>query len=202
MTLPIFPDLLGVAWDTVKSAEFRTNVFETLSGVELRYASRKSPRYTFKLSLTSLMQDEAFDDVKKLLGFMLARKGKNDAFLYLDPNDNRVVDQLIGIGNGVETQFQLIREYGVGDDVGSDVVNNVKQLESLLVNGVYMSAIISDTGLITFSIPPANNAEVRWTGSYYYRVRFAEDKYDITQLMYGLHECKDISFVGSTKNIV
>jgi len=58
---------------------------------------------------------------------------------------------------------------------------------------------VSATGLVSFqnvlSVVPANGVVISWSGSYYWRVRFAADSLDFNEFMYQLHELKQVDLV-------
>lgn len=205
MALSVFPTLDGLEWNTTKRPEFKTGLFESLSGHESRVKFRQYPKYTFKLSFEFLIEDRDEAQLSELMGFMLQQGGMYQAFLYSDPNDNAVTDQLIGTGNGTLTTFQLLRSYGGF----TEPVNNVN--DTVAAPGIYIDGALktlgahyslSSTGLVTFGTAPGTGAVITWTGSYYYRVRFTEEGYEFTQLMRDLHECQDVEFIGSVRNVV
>jgi uncharacterized protein (TIGR02217 family) len=200
MTLAVFPTLDGIEPNTTKRAEFKTHVFEALSGRETRIRFRQYPKYVFKMSFEYLLatQDEA--QLQSLFGFMLQRGGMYEAFYYSDPNDNSVVEKSLGAGDGVKTDFQLKRTYG-------GYTENVEFLNGaplITLDEVEQTAgyTLSDTGLVSFAAAPASGAAVSWSGGYYYKVRFLADGYDFERFMADLHECKDIEFTGSVRNLV
>lgn len=210
MTLAVFPQLEGLEWNTVKRPDFKTGVFESLSGRESRIKHRQYPKYTFRVSVEFLIENREEAQLKELMGFMLQRGGMYEAFLYKDPNDNHVDNQLIGAGNGATTSFQLVRDYG-GFTEPVENINAVASADDghtpyIYVNGdrktLTTDYTVSESGLITFVSAPANGAQVTATIDYYYRVRFLADGYDFTQFMADLHECLDIEFIGSVRSIV
>lgn len=202
MTLAVFPFLEGLEWDITKRADFKTAVFESLSGCESRIALRQYPKYTFKLSVGHLIENQDEQQLKALMGFMLSLRGSYSPFLYSDPTDNSVVNQWVGVGNDVATQYQLIRAYGATINYLAEPVQNITASPAITVDGVSTSVTSTTDGIITFSNPPASGKVIRWTGTFYYRCRFLQDGYDFTQLMKDLHECRDIDFVGSVRSMV
>jgi hypothetical protein len=89
-------------------------------------------------------------------------------------------------------------------------VQNPKEVSAVYKNTQLMTEgdnllwgyhILAD-GVIQFNSALQSTDVVTWTGSYYYRVRFLDDGYDFTQLMRDLHDCKDMSFIGSVRNVV
>lgn len=54
---------------------------------------------------------------------------------------------------------------------------------------------LSSSGLVTFTTAPANGAFLVWTGSYYWRVRFADDAVEFNNFLYQLWELKQVSLL-------
>lgn len=205
MNLIPFPEFDTIEWNTTKRPEFKTNIFEPIQGKEVRHAARTYPKYIFKLSLTSLIIEADEDQLADLLGFMLNKMGMLYSFLYTDPNDNRVIKQKIDDGDGVTRDFQLVREYGGKYGKFKEPVQNINIVEAIYDNDEIVDVndySISDTGIITLNTALEIGHTLTWTGSYYYRVRFTKDGFDCEQLMYHLHQCKDIEFIGSVVNLV
>lgn len=211
MTLAVFPSLDGLEWNITKRADFKTSVFEALSGKESRVKLRQTPKTTFKLSYEFLIENQDEQQLTELLGFMLNRGGSYEAFLYNDPTDNSVKEYQFAIGDGLTWQFPLTRSLGTY----VELVQNINTVTAIYLNGTALTAgtfefpsivggdyIIGATGQVTFAVPPPANAVLTWTGSYYYRCRFLQDGYDFTQLMKDLHDCKDIDFIGAVSNKV
>lgn len=57
------------------------------------------------------------DDVRFVRDFHTARRGKFQSFLFYDHEDHESVGAILGTGNGVITEFQLVKEYFDGPDV-------------------------------------------------------------------------------------
>jgi hypothetical protein len=107
--------------------------------------------------------------------------GQLSDFLYQDPNDNTVAAVSFGTGNGTQTIFQLTRPIGVA----TDIVQNLNGTPLLFINGAEQTSgyTISTTGQVTFTTAPASGAALTWSGSYYYRVRFANAGQTFEQFM-------------------
>lgn len=222
MTLAVFPTLDGLELGSNKRADFKTTVFEALSGQESRVKLRRYPKYTFKLSMEFLVENRDEAQLTELMAFMLNRGGMHEAFLYTDPTDFAAFNEPFGIGDGVTTDFPLVRNYGgftepVHTVSGQPYVFPLRYDPEALPSDfpgiacVYVDGLLQVGGVdftvlapavISFTAAPAVGAVLTWFGNYYYRVRFLADGYDFTQLMTDLHECKDIEFVGSVRNVV
>jgi uncharacterized protein (TIGR02217 family) len=198
MSNAVFPsNLPGLSWGVRKAPEFNTKVQRSTNGRELRAAFYSYPLYNFSLKFEVLREAGAINELQTLMGFFLQRQGQFDSFLYTDPSDNTVTDQSFGNGNGIQTQFQLVRPMGGF----SEPVQNVNMMTNVKVNGTVVSNYtVSGTGLLTFASPP--NGPLTWSGTYYYRVRFTMDVGDFEQFMYRLWELKKCEFRGAVGNKV
>lgn len=127
-----------------------------------------------------------------LIGFIMSMGGQFSDFLYLDPNDNTVINALVAIGDGATTGFQLTRPIGMGIDIVQNIMTVASytppdpyQPFALFVNETAQTEGTDYTmgyaGFLTFTAPPANGAIITWTGSYYYRLRFDEDSMEFLQ---------------------
>lgn len=199
MSNAIYPSLPGLAWPVMKQPEFSTSIKKSVSGKEFRAAFMQFPLWTFELTYEYLRNGVAGNDLNTLTGFFLARQGSFDSFLFTEPSDHAVADQLLGVGDGVTTSFQLIRALGTF----VEPVQNVNALANIKVNGVVVSNYtLGSTGIVTFTTPPAVNAQLTWSGSYFFRVRFLQDTSQFSQFMQDLWELKKVQFIGSPGNKV
>lgn len=207
MTLLIFPSFPGIKQAQSKRPEIKSQFFENpLSGRESRLRFQLYPKYYFTLDIDYLMQTASQQESKQLLGFMAQVGGKTEAFLYLDPNDNAVDYQVIGVGTGSAVAYQLTRSLG---DYAEAIQNPVASTVTVYVDTGEGFALVdaadytlSDTGLITFDTAPADEAVIAWTGQYYHRVRLAEDGFSVDTVYANIAQCSEISFVGSVRSIV
>lgn len=198
MSNAVFPSFPGLAWGVVKAPQFTTRIQRAASGREWRASLTAYPVYTFRLSFEFLRASE----FQQLLGFMLARRGAWDSFLFTDPDDNTVTDYRIGTGDGNRTQFQLLRPCGGF----IEPVENVNILSAVKAGGVARVAgsgySVTPTGIVVFNPAPAAGQAVTWSGSYYYRCRFKDDALDFSQFMEQLWELKRCELIGATGNKV
>lgn len=54
---------------------------------------------------------------------------------------------------------------------------------------------ISSTGLVTFAVPPADDALLTWTGTFYRRVRFASDEHEMERFLSQVWEQKTLELI-------
>lgn len=141
-------------------------------------------RYDAGLGMRSL------DDVGELIAFFEARRGQLHGFRWKDWADYRsgraseevtFRDQVIGLGNGVETVFQLTKIYVSGAQsytrpIAKPVIDSVSvgtQDAALTVGADFV--VNHETGAITFVAPPAVGAEITAGFEFDVPVRFDTD---------------------------
>jgi len=200
MSDAVFPTLPGLSWGVGKAPRFSTRTQVASTSRQLRASLTPYPIWTFKLDYEVLRADAAFGELQQLMGFFLSRRGAFDSFLFTDPSDYTVTDQVIGTGNGVTTQFQLLRSLGGF----TEPVENPNTVTAIKVGGVTQSPgsyVINSTGIVAFGAAPASGA-VTWSGTYYFRVHFVEDEADFEQFMYNLYELKSLQLEGAPGNLV
>jgi uncharacterized protein (TIGR02217 family) len=177
MSNALYPTLPGLTWGITKTPIWSTQVQKAVNGRELRAAYFSYPNYKIKLKY-EFLRSGAQAELQTLMGFYNARLGSFDSFLLNDTSDNTVLDQGFGTGNGVKTQFKLVRSYG-GFSEPIAYVNGAAIIKS---NGTVVSNYTITNGVVTFAAAPAVGAVLTWSGGFYYRVRFASDTLDFQQL--------------------
>lgn len=190
MSNAVFPTLPGVDMEVTRAPEFKTFIRETASGREYRGRTMLYPRYERILRFNVLGDSGAwYDGYRTLLGFFNARGGSFDSFLLDDEDDNSVTAQIIGTGDGTTTAFQLLRTLGGF----AEPIYDTKVAPSIYDNGTLRTAVTHysiSAGLVTFVTPPAVGHVITWTGTYYWRARFKEDRLEFTRFMRQLWELR------------
>jgi uncharacterized protein (TIGR02217 family) len=202
MSLATFPALSGLEYPVVRTPIFKTLTQETASGMETRAALQLYPRWQWTLSF-NFLRDDANDEFRTLLAFFLARQGSFDAFQFEDIDDNAVQAQAIGIGDGSNQVFQLIRTFGGFTE--PVLAPKLAPGEVVIkVGGVALDPSTdwhySGPGEVTIASPPGNHVSVTADINYRWPVRFAADQYDFAKFMNRLWEQKKLDFI-SVKNL-
>ena len=181
----LFPTLRGLTYPIGKTPHWNTITQESVSGVKKFLQCYSYPYYTFNLSFMYLSDDNLrTDDVHSLMSFYNKLGGAGQDFLFADPlfEDNRCVKQVFGVGDGEKTTFRLLHQYGTFVEPVFGIANKPR----IFINDVETTAFTWDeTGLITFTSAPANNAKVAWTGRWFYRCHFQNDEAEFQQIFYG-----------------
>ena len=181
----IYPVIPGRAWPITRTAIYKTDKHESVSGRDLCIARWAYARYRW--SLTYDVMRESLAELQAVAGLYGACLGGFDTFLWKDPDTafNTCTAQGFGVGDGVTTKFQLARTYG---GQFTEPVAAVEAGPSIFVNGSLNTAntVTPFAGYVTFNTPPAVGAVLSWSGFYYWRCRFHEDELSADQFMKNL----------------
>lgn len=193
MSNAIFPTFVGLKWGLTKSPTWAVKTQRSASQRSITTSFASSPIWRFKLSYEFLRHASAFQELQSLVGFFNSRRGSFDSFLYSDPNENSVIDQVVAVTVAGQTKYKLNKTYG-GFTEGIGAVNGTPAIK---LNGTIQSAglyVLDDNGYITWNTAPAAGQTMAWTGAYYYRVRFVKDSMDVDEFLKDLWEAKNVEF--------
>ena len=131
-------------------------------------------------------------ELREILAFFEERRGRFHAFLWRDAldyssSDNGSVgadDQEIGVGDGVETDFQLVKTYGLNFDPYSRVISKpVAASLKIALDGVELLpadfGVDESTGVVSFNVAPASGVIVSAGFEFDVPVRFDIDFLDV-----------------------
>lgn len=196
-----FPALPGLAWSVYKEPGFKTRVQKSVDGVEWRAFDQALPIWTFTLTFNFLRDDAVHGELNILRGFFLAQLGAAVPFLYDDPTDDQILGQVIGVGDGVTTQFQLVRTIGalLGSGGYNEPITAPQQVSAIYFNGAQVApghTTSLSTGIIAFPSAPAAGTVIAVDFSYFFRVRFADDMADFENFLYRLWQLRQVKLVS------
>lgn len=164
-----------ISFKATGGPEFKTDVVSLSSGHEKRNSIWSYPRARYELNYKDISKAQS----NKVLSFFMARKGKAYGFRFKDWNDFEAKNQIIGVGNGMQTAFQLIKEYQ--DEIQNFQRRIYKPVEGSVVcyvNSAVQSVGVSlDTvsGVLNFTEPPAVAAVISTDFQFDVPVRFNND---------------------------
>lgn len=183
MTSFVFPTLQGLTFDVGRTPLWHTEAQRALSGKRSTLAYMAFPLIEFELTFSILRDDLAPSDVKALVGLFDACHGMYDTFLFTDPDFNTVTTMQFGTGDGATAAYQITATYqNAGGPGYPQIIQNFNGAPAISVNGVLQTVgtayTLGATGLVTFLSGhiPAAASVITWTGSFYYRCAFDEDK--------------------------
>ena len=178
---------VALSFGSVGGPERRTDVVAISNDFEERNApwAHSRRRYDAGVGIRSL------DDIDLMIAFFEARFGQLYAFRWKDWSDYRTCkpsqsisafDQILGMGDGVQTSFQLTKSYRSG---GHEYVRPIRKP----VEGTIKLAVGPDeltegedytldetTGVVSFAAPPAEDMPVAAGFEFDVPVRFDTDR--------------------------
>lgn len=178
---------VALSFGSVGGPERRTDVVAISNGFEERNApwAHSRRRYDAGVGMRSL------DDIDLLIAFFEARFGQLYAFRWKDWSDYRTCkpsqsisafDQNLGMGDGVQTTFQLTKTYRSGDHeyvrpIRKPVAGTIKvALGSDAITEGEDFSLDETTGILTFATPPETGVPVSAGFELDVPVRFDTDR--------------------------
>lgn len=148
-----FPE--HISYGSSGGPKFKTTIFVSDSGFEQRNIDWSLAKAEYDVSHGIKNRVE----MDELRAFFYARNGRAHGFRYKDWADYISANQTIGIGNGVTTQYQMMKTYVSGSSsYGRPLTKLVSgTVTGVTVNGAPASPSINyNTGILTFSPAPPN----------------------------------------------
>lgn len=180
---------LGYDYGMVGGAEFKTEVIEVADGREQRNVLRHLPLGRWQLGKRNIADSDIdkLDEVSYLLKFHENRLGAKQGFRYKDWADYRGFAQVLGVGDGVKTDFQLRKAYVAGDAVTYRPIQKpVIGTVDVIVVGVNVAVdpnhtwiVDHETGIVSNDIPLANGAVLSANFEFDVPVWFESDEFPI-----------------------
>jgi uncharacterized protein (TIGR02217 family) len=172
----LFPLALGREAEV--APEVSTAIVTSAGGRENRNAQWAEARLRYDVGPG--VRSEA--DIAALIGFFRARMGPARAFRLRDPFDSAGEDEVLGVGNGMEAQFQLVRRYG---EVVRRITRPVRGSVRVAADGVEIAGFaLEDRGRIVLDVAPDVGAVVTASFDFDVPVRFAEDRLSVSRETY------------------
>jgi len=177
----------SLSFGSVGGPERRTEIVTLANGFEERNTTwaHSRRRYDAGVSLRSL------DDVEALIAFYEARQGQLFGFRWKDWSDFKsclpskapsALDQIIGLGDGVQLAFSLVKTYRSGEQSYTrPIVKPVLGTILVALDGdakveTLEFSVDVTTGVITFPTPPDPGVRVTAGFEFDVPVRFDTDR--------------------------
>ncbi|WP_373353212.1 TIGR02217 family protein [Pseudoroseicyclus sp. CXY001] len=196
----------SLSFGSVGGPERRTEIVTLANGFEERNApwAHARRRYDAGMGLRSL------DDLEALIAFFEARQGQLHGFRWKDWADYRSAaqaaavgpgDQLIAVGDHATASFQLVKAYRSGPaeylrPIRKPVAGSVRIGLSgdELLEGVDWE-VDTATGLVTFAVPPAADAQITAGFEFDVPVRFDTDRIAVSVASFRAGELPSVPVV-------
>ncbi|MBL4871005.1 MAG: DUF2460 domain-containing protein [Robiginitomaculum sp.] len=184
---------LPLAFGASGGPQRQTEIVTLASGHEQRNTSQFSSRrrYDAGIGVKSLA------DVQLLIAFFEARRGQYHGFRFRDPIDYSSalgkdpvsnVDQVLGVGDGVQSDWQLRKVYGDMEGSWHRVISKpIIGSVVIALDGVETNTAQIDhgTGIVSLSTPPANGVIITAGFEFDVPVRFDADSLNTSLESFG-----------------
>ena len=199
-----FPE--GLSFGSSGGPERRTEIVTLNSGFEERNSpwAHSRRRYDAGVSMRSL------DDMDAVIAFYEARRGPLIGFRWKDWTDCKsnlpslepdYLDQEIGVGDDVTTDFQLCKTYRSGDEIYCRDIR--KPVADTVLIGMGGDALVEDThfsvdlttGVVTFAVAPGEGAAITAGYEFDVPVRFDADRLEMNHASFVAGEIPSIPVV-------
>jgi uncharacterized protein (TIGR02217 family) len=192
-----FPIALGR--EVSAEPAFSTAIVTTAGGAEQRNSEWADARLTFDAG-PGVRGEE---DVHDLIAFFRARRGAAVGFRLEDPFDNSsngmtgepgAEDVAIGAGDGIRTDFALVKHYG---DQLRRITRPVAGSVRVAVDGDELASgwTLGDTGVIQFDDAPEEGAAVTAGFRFDVPVRFADDRLSLNRATFAAGEMASVPMI-------
>lgn len=193
---------LSLGRDAGVSPEFSTTVAITASGHERRNSLWSDARLRFDVG-PGVRSDA---ELGTLISFFRARRGAARGFRLPDPFDfssnamtgtPTMLDQKIGVGDGLTASFQLVKNYGEGNEPQIRPITRPRaDTLTISVDGLAAANWSLDPGgMVVLDTAPADGAVIRAGFLFDVPVRFAEDRLDVTGANFAAGEAPSVPLI-------
>lgn len=193
MSSLVFPALPGLSWSVLRTPMFSVQMRTSDSQRETATIFMSQCYYQIELSYEMLRQGGIYDELQQIEGMFLTMRGSYDYFKFDDPNNNTVINGVLGTGNGTNKTFVFARNTGPSY---YEAVGMVNQITDVKINGVTVDPAdysVSLPNVLVFDTAPPNGQVVTATFTYYYLCRFGEDQHEYEQFMFRLYQLNQIT---------
>ena len=176
---------LGYDYGAIGGMRFNTSIIKTGAKEEQRNVNWWLPLGRWQLGERTLLESdlEEIKELEYLRGFHKERKGSKQGFRFKDWSDYKA-DNVIGIGDRNQTQWQLIKIYSVDNQASyRPITKPVEGTVKVYLDGLEAFTSWSvdySTGIITFDTAPDNNVQIISTFEFDVPVWFETDEFSYT----------------------
>lgn len=161
-----------IAYGSTGGPEFSTEIITLSSGHEQRNQNWAHPRERWNVAYGV----DTKTKLTSLVDFFMARKGMAVGFRFKNHDDFEGTDEAIGIGDAVETDFQLVKNYST---LARNITKPVADSEIIYLNGALQDISVFEldytSGIVTFDSPPGDAVVITATFEFDVPVRFDTD---------------------------
>jgi uncharacterized protein (TIGR02217 family) len=188
-----FPE--DISYNAVGGPEYSTSISSTLSGKEYRNINNLYSRMMYDISYGLKTKKQ----IERLVAFFRAHNGRAIGFRFKDWCDYKVENQLLAVGDGVTSAFQLKKTYQSGM-LKYDRIIYKPVLDKVMVSldgntDISEFSIDYSSGKITFDSPVSLGKRVLVDFEFDVPVRFDIDYLPVSIDMDGTYSSKNIILI-------
>ena len=164
-----------ISYGAIGGPVFSTDIITTSSGYEQRNIRWSNARAKYNIA-TGIKTEEQWQE---LIAFFRARKGKAIGFRFKDWSDYKGINETIGIGDNIKTDFQLVKNYNSNITVSRNITKPVTGTVKIYIDSILQISgvnIDTTTGIVTFSTPPSIDSIITADFEFDVPVRFDTDE--------------------------
>jgi len=201
--MPDISTVLSYQWSMKQSPMYNTirQKPATLRG-QINIPTAFYPLFNFHFVLGYIPGDQTGTNTvyQQLVNFFMSTLGGAGLFLFKNPNDYQVTNQVIATGDGSSVAYDMVRTYVTGG--AQHLIQNFITPPSIYVDGVLKTVTIDYTidpvyGVLTFVTPPALGKVISWSGQYYYLCNFDGDTLEsLEQVVYQVWKVGEWKFTS------
>lgn len=196
---------LSLAFGASGGPSRRTDITQLASGAEHRNTPHAQSRrhYNAGAGVTR------FEELQELISFFEARFGQLYSFRFRDPLDFQSckageeitkADQIIGEGDGIKTDFELIKRYAdAAGHYDRRITNPVAESVKVAIDGAEIGAsefTLDDIkGRVIFNTAPPLGSVISCGFEFDVAVRFDTDRLDLTLEAFGAGQAVNIPLI-------
>jgi len=183
-----------ISYGAVGGPRFSTTVQTLNSGYEQRNINWADARREYQFDVSPARQT-SWDE---LLAFFHARRGRAYGFRLKDFADYKLVQGMIGTGDGNKQVFQVVKQYGDLHSYSRKLTRLVSGTISVFLDKAAQFggwSVDVNTGLITFTTPPADGVEIKMSTEFDVPVRFDTDLMEAAFTGPDIHNWQQVKLV-------
>ena len=174
---------------------FSTEIIDLDGGGEVRNSRWLYPKHRFEFNLSPDLRDgQAYLEFRSL---WYACAGAHETFRFTHWADFSGDHELLGVGTGAQTQFQLVKNYTSGAITRQrKITRPIEGTVIIYVNGVAVAGTVDTaTGIVTLNVAAPNGQQVRASFEYDIEVRFMDDEIELVGLTDQLEQPVSITLI-------
>lgn len=188
---------VNISYGSSGGPQFSTTININHGGYEKRNSNWSYPLAQYDVVQAIKTQEQ----LEELICFFRVRQGKAIGFRFKDWSDYQAVGEEVAQGDGVTTDFQLIKNYTSGGENSVRIITKpVSSSYSIYVDSIIQTEVIDynlDTasGIISFISAPSSGSIILADFEFDVPVRFDTDSISVSLDNYGMQSIETLPLI-------